>query len=347
MQVSSLYAYSLDRHPKTGYRKTKRSISLSSGDISRKSYPTMSDKSSPLGFDSSQGDECTSSLPHISPETSSPVFIPHHLRSNHGDEASRSEGTSPDDNDFITALETKLYLDPNVSLSADAVSDMSAPLANQGNWELLSSELTHINVDSTATTSKQQHQQEVDHKELYDRLCKLPSQCKGGYILGSPRRPGAGINSTSRLCKSLNNLHTSSDPSLVKNAGQGSVGKRSVIYERSATVGPSSSNRIKNILSGPSSSMSNSAPSSPVECKKQLKKKFKLKDNKKDIKNLPSNFMSLSPWSIRLNSEKLLEQVRSGDVLEFNIKFHHHWGIALVNKNKSKFLFSSIFCFVL
>lgn len=73
-------------------------------------------------------------------------------------------------------------------------------------------------------------------------------------------------------------------------------------------------------------------PQSPVMDKKAAKK-AKEKE-KKEAKKMPSNFMLLTPWFTRQNCEKLLSQVRSGDIFEFNIKLHHHWGIAILPKNK-------------
>ncbi|KAL7633960.1 UNVERIFIED_CONTAM: hypothetical protein RMT77_015921 [Armadillidium vulgare] len=148
---------------------------------------------------------------------------------------------------------------------------------------------------------------DVDSKEFTDRLCKLPSQCKGGYILGSPRRhPGSINQSATRLCQSAGQLNISSEISLMKTQN----GKKPVMNENTVKSGTTHSLMINKKVGS------------------------KAKKEKKEAKKLPSNFMYLGTWSTRQNSEKLLEQVRSGDVLEFNIKFHHHWGIALVNKNK-------------
>ncbi|XP_064087152.1 uncharacterized protein LOC135201812 isoform X2 [Macrobrachium nipponense] len=143
---------------------------------------------------------------------------------------------------------------------------------------------------------------DIDPKECTDRLCRLPSQCRGGHILGSPRRhntsaAAAAANSASRLTQSTGNL---SDFSLLK---------------KKDPMDPLPL-----------------APPSPVFDKKAAKKLKEKQD--KAMKKAPSNFMLLTPWFTRQNCEKLLSQVRSGDILEFNIKLHHHWGIAVLPKNK-------------
>ncbi|XP_064087157.1 uncharacterized protein LOC135201812 isoform X6 [Macrobrachium nipponense] len=145
---------------------------------------------------------------------------------------------------------------------------------------------------------------DIDPKECTDRLCRLPSQCRGGHILGSPRRhntsaAAAAANSASRLTQSTGNL---SDFSLLK---------------KKDPMDPLPL-----------------APPSPVFDKKAAKKLKEKQD--KAMKKAPSNFMLLTPWFTRQNCEKLLSQVRSGDILEFNIKLHHHWGIAVLPKNKLK-----------
>lgn len=148
---------------------------------------------------------------------------------------------------------------------------------------------------------------DIDPKECTDRLCRLPSQNRGGHILGSPRRhtSTASVMAT-RLSQSTGNLSVHSDLSLLK--------KKDI----------------------PDQSASYSAPHSPVLDKKAAKKAKEKQE--KEAKKVPSNFMLLTPWFTRQNCEKLLSQVRPGDILEFNIKLHHHWGIAILPKNKSKFL---------
>ncbi|KAK8744992.1 hypothetical protein OTU49_000392 [Cherax quadricarinatus] len=152
--------------------------------------------------------------------------------------------------------------------------------------------------------SKQEglHGSEVDPKECTDRLCRLPSQHRGGHMLGSPRRHNATATAVSaaRLTQSTGNLTVQSDLSLLRKKED--------------------------------HALSLSAPHSPVMDKKAAKKAKEKQE--KEAKKMPSNFMLLTPWFTRQNSEKLLSQVRSGDILEFNIKFHHHWGIAIVHKNK-------------
>ena len=70
------------------------------------------------------------------------------------------------------------------------------------------SEATRLtNINNNVPTKPDNKPVEVDPKEFTDRLCKLPSQCKGGYILGSPRRHS--------LSHSSNNL-LSGSPSLMK-----------------------------------------------------------------------------------------------------------------------------------
>lgn len=144
---------------------------------------------------------------------------------------------------------------------------------------------------------------EHDPKECTDRLCRLPSQNKGGHLLGSPRRhtASAAVVSAARLTQSTGNLSVHSDLTLLKKK---------------------------------ESDMASAAlqPHSPVLDKKAAKK-AKEKE-KKEAKKMPSNFMLLTPWFTRQNCEKLLSQVRSGDIFEFNIKLHHHWGIAILPKNK-------------
>ena len=147
-----------------------------------------------------------------------------------------------------------------------------------------------------------------DSKECTDRLCRLPSQNRGGHLLGSPRRhsASAAVVSAARLTQSTGNLTVQSDLSLLK---------KKDIDQASASL---------------------LHPSSPVMDKKAAKK-AKEKE-KKEAKKMPSNFMLLTSWFTRQNCEKLLSQVRSGDIFEFNIKLHHHWGIAILPKNKSKCL---------
>lgn len=144
------------------------------------------------------------------------------------------------------------------------------------------------------------HHADVDPKECTDRLCRLPSQCRGGHILGSPRRhsttSAAAAASASRLTQSTGNL---SDYTILKR-------------RESLDLPPS--------------------PPSPAMDKKAAKKAKEKQD--KAMKKAPSNFMLLTPWFTRQNCEKLLQQVRSGDIFEFNIKLHHHWGIAVLPKNK-------------
>ncbi|XP_037774456.1 uncharacterized protein LOC119571063 [Penaeus monodon] len=142
---------------------------------------------------------------------------------------------------------------------------------------------------------------EVDPKECTDRLCRLPSQCRGGHILGSPRRQTSAAAAASRLTQSTGNLAVHSDLSLMKKK-DGDL----------AAAG--------------------SPHHSPVLDKKAAKKAKEKQE--KEAKKSPSNFMLLTPWFTRQNCEKLLTQVRSGDILEFNIKLHHHWGIAVLPKNK-------------
>lgn len=156
---------------------------------------------------------------------------------------------------------------------------------------------------------------EVDPKECTDRLCRLPSQHRGGHMLGSPRRhnSSSAVMSATRLTQSTGNLTVQSDITLLKK-------KQQELNASAAT--------------------SVSAPHSPVLDKKAAKK---AKDKQaKEAKKTPSNFMLLTPWFTRQNCEKLLSQVRSGDILEFNIKLHHHWGIAVLPKNKSKSCFLSL-----
>lgn len=144
---------------------------------------------------------------------------------------------------------------------------------------------------------------EIDPKECTDRLCRLPSQNRGGHILGSPRRhtSTASVMAT-RLSQSTGNLSVHSDLSLLKKKD------------------------------GPDHSTSYSAPHSPVLDKKAAKKAKEKQE--KEAKKTPSNFMLLTPWFTRQNCDKLLSQVRSGDIMEFNIKLHHHWCIAILPKNK-------------
>lgn len=146
---------------------------------------------------------------------------------------------------------------------------------------------------------------EVDPKECTDRLCRLPSQCRGGHILGSPRRQTSAAAAASRLTQSTGNLTVHSDLSLMK--------------KKDADL-----------------AAAGSPHHSPVLDKKAAKKAKEKQE--KEAKRSPSNFMLLTPWFTRQNCEKLLTQVRSGDILEFNIKLHHHWGIAVLPKNKSKAL---------
>lgn len=144
-----------------------------------------------------------------------------------------------------------------------------------------------------------------DPKECTDRLCRLPSQNRGGHLLGSPRRQhsAAAVASATRLTQSTGNLTVQSDLSLLKKKE--------------------------------SEQLASSPPThSPVMDKKAAKKAKEKKE--KEAKKTPSNFMLLTPWFTRQNCEKLLSQVRSGDIFEFNIKLHHHWGIAILPKNKSK-----------
>ncbi|KAK4313421.1 hypothetical protein Pmani_015232 [Petrolisthes manimaculis] len=147
---------------------------------------------------------------------------------------------------------------------------------------------------------------EVDPKECTDRLCRLPSQHKGGHMLGSPRRQhhqpsAAAVTAATRLTQSTGNLSVHSDLTLLKKYD----------HHQSPPI---------------------SAPHSPVLDKKAAKKAKEKKE--KEAKKTPSNFMLLTPWFTRQNCEKLLSQVRSGDIFEFNIKLHHHWGIAVLPKNK-------------
>lgn len=146
-----------------------------------------------------------------------------------------------------------------------------------------------------------------DPRECTDRLCRLPSQNRGGHLLGSPRRQhsSASVASATRLTQSTGNLSVQSDLSLLK--------KKET--EQAAGSPPQNS---------------------PVLDKKAAKKAKEKKE--KEAKRTPSNFMLLTPWFTRQNCEKLLSQVRSGDIFEFNIKLHHHWGIAILPKNKSKCL---------
>ncbi|XP_076046973.1 lethal (1) G0469 NlpC/P60 domain-containing protein [Oratosquilla oratoria] len=58
------------------------------------------------------------------------------------------------------------------------------------------------------------------------------------------------------------------------------------------------------------------------------------KTKKKGGKVHPPNFMVLGTWCTRECCDKFLSMVASGDILEFNIKMHHHWGIAIVQKNR-------------
>ncbi|XP_050709869.1 uncharacterized protein LOC126994590 isoform X1 [Eriocheir sinensis] len=142
-----------------------------------------------------------------------------------------------------------------------------------------------------------------DPRECTDRLCRLPSQNRGGHLLGSPRRQhsSASVASATRLTQSTGNLSVQSDLTLLKKK------------ETEQAVG--------------------SPPQhSPVMDKKAAKKAKEKKE--KEAKRTPSNFMLLTPWFTRQNCEKLLSQVRSGDIFEFNIKLHHHWGIAILPKNK-------------
>lgn len=148
---------------------------------------------------------------------------------------------------------------------------------------------------------------EHDAKECTDRLCRLPSQNRGGHLLGSPRRHTSSVAATTRLTQSTGNLTVQSDLSLLKKKDT----------EQAASSPPSHS---------------------PVMDKKAAKKAKEKKE--KEAKKMPSNFMLLTPWFTRQNCEKLLSQVRSGDIFEFNIKLHHHWGIAVLPKNKSKCLVS-------
>lgn len=149
---------------------------------------------------------------------------------------------------------------------------------------------------------------EVDPKECTDRLCRLPSQHRGGHMLGSPRRQhqtsAAAVTAATRLTQSTGNLTVHSDLTLLK---------RNDHHQSSQ-----------------------SAPHSPVLDKKAAKKAKEKKE--KEAKKTPSNFMLLTPWFTRQNCEKLLSQVRSGDIFEFNIKLHHHWGIAVLPKNKSEYI---------
>ena len=175
-------------------------------------------------------------------------------------------------------------------------------------------------VANTAKTISEQQQQQppapeeqcgqdsYEAKECTDRLCRLPSQCKGRHILGAPKRPNSGAPAT-RLCQSAGNLSLPSQVNLLKERKM----------EGSKIEGPPLS------------------PRSLVLDKKALKKERE--KEKKEAKKTPSNFMLLSTWSTRNNCEKLMSQVKSGDILEFNIKLHHHWGIAYIPKNKSKFKF--------
>lgn len=172
----------------------------------------------------------------------------------------------------------------------------------------------HNNNNNVLRPENTKHGFESDSKEFTDRLCKLPSQCKGGYILGSPRRHHS-MNSSlrlsaTRLSQSAGHLNVASHMSLVK----GNCSPKSVSSEPRR------------------GSMDGRIPS--MDCNTPKDKKYKEKEDKKIAKKLPSNFMYLGTWTTRQNSEKLLEQVKSGDVLEFNITFHHHWGIAIVHKNK-------------
>ena len=181
---------------------------------------------------------------------------------------------------------------------------------NNFNKNLLSSSSSSLDQSSPSNSDESLNNSESsDAKECTDRLCKLPSQCRGKHILGAPKRSNA-VPPATRLCKSAGNLSLPSQVNLL----QDKTAKKMI--EGSLIDGPPLS------------------PRSLVMDKKALKKERE--KEKKEAKKAPSNFMLLSTWSTRSNCERLMSQVKSGDILEFNIKLHHHWGIAYIPKNKSE-----------
>ncbi|CAL4145565.1 unnamed protein product [Meganyctiphanes norvegica] len=146
----------------------------------------------------------------------------------------------------------------------------------------------------------------IDPKECTDRLCRLPSQ--SGSLLGSPRKnnsPAVSAAAAARL-QERNTINR-----LTKSTGD---------------LAPALNNKSIGRITPPTTNTNNN---NTLATDKKAKVKLA-----KEAKKVPSNVMMQSPWVTQVNCFKLIDQVKSGDILEFNIKLHHHWGIALVPKDK-------------